>query len=79
MLPIFAKIFERIIYNNVFEYLATKKLISDNQSGFKPGESCVNQLLSIIHGIYHSLDNGFEVRGVFLDTPKLLTKYVIKA
>ena len=67
LLPIFGKIFERIIYNNIFEYLTTNKLISDNQSGFKPGDSCVNQLLSITHEIYHSLDNGLEVRGVFLD------------
>ena len=70
LLPIFGKIFERIIYNNIFEYLATKILISENQSGFKlvkTGDSSVNQLLSITHEIYHSLDNGLEVRGVFLD------------
>ena len=66
LLPIFGKIFERIIYSNIFEYLATKNLISENQSGFKPGDSSVNQLLSITHKIYHSLDNGLEVRGVFL-------------
>ena len=70
LLPIFGKIFERIIYNNIFEYLTTNKLISDNQSGFKPGDSCVNQLLSITHEIYHSLDNGLEVRGVFLHISK---------
>ena len=62
------------IYNNVFEYLTTKKLISDNQSGFKPGDSCVNQLLSITHEIYHSLDNGRKVRGVSLDTFKAFDK-----
>ena len=61
------KNFERIIYNNIFEHLTTNKLISDNQSDFKPGDSCVKQLLSITHEIYHSLDNGLEVRGVFLD------------
>ena len=74
LLPIFGKIFERIIYNNIFEYLTTNKLISDNQSGFKPGDSCVNQLLSITHELCHSLDNGFEVRGVFLDIPKAFGK-----
>ena len=51
LLPIFGKIFERIIYNNIFEYLTTNKLISDNQSGFKPGDSFINQLLSITHEI----------------------------
>ena len=56
LLPIFGKSFERIIYNTIFEYLTTNELTSDNQSGFKPGDSCVNQLLSITHEIYHSLD-----------------------
>ena len=74
MQPIFGKFFERIIYNNIFEYLTTNKLISDNQSGFKPGDSCVNQLLSITHEIYHSLDNGLEVRGVSLDISKAFDK-----
>ena len=32
-----------------------------------PGDSCINQLLSITHDIYQSFDDGFEVRGVFLD------------
>ena len=74
LLPIFGKKFERITYNNIFEYLTTNKLISDNQSGFKPGDSCVNQLLSITHEIYHSLDNGLKVRGVFLDISKASDK-----
>ena len=74
LLPIFGKIFERMIYNNIFEYLTTNKLISDNQSGFKPCDSCINQLLSITHDIYHSLDNGLEVRGVFLDISKAFDK-----
>ena len=74
LLPIFAKILERIIYNNIFEYLTTNKLISDNQSGFKPGDSCVNQLLSITHKVCHLLDICLEVKGVFLDISKAFDK-----
>ena len=74
LLPIFGKIVERIIYNNIFEYLTTNKLISDNQSGFKPGDSCFILLLSIAHEIYHSLDNRLEVRVVFLDISKAFDK-----
>ena len=35
--------------------------ISPNQSGFKPGDSCTNQLLTITHEIYKSFDKGFGV------------------
>ena len=40
------------------------------QSGFRPGDSCVSQLLAINHEIYKSFDEGFENRGVFLDLSK---------
>ena len=39
LLPICGKVFERLIYNSLFEFLIENKLISSNQSGFKPGDS----------------------------------------
>ena len=38
LLPICSKIFERIIYNNTYNYLIDNNLISQNQSGFKRGD-----------------------------------------
>ena len=49
-------------------------MISQNQSGFRPRDSCVNQLLAITHEIYKSFGEGFEVRGVFLDISKAFDK-----
>ena len=49
-------------------------LISPNQSEFKPGDPCINQLLSITHEIYNSLDEGLEVKSFFLDIPKAFDK-----
>ena len=66
-LPEFSKIFERIIYNAVFKHFSDNNLTSSNQSGFKPGDSCINQLVAITHGIFKGFDDAFEVRGVFLD------------
>ena len=56
----------------------TKCLSSPNQSGSRPGDSCVNQLLAITHEIYKSLDEGFEVRGTFLDISKAFDKVGMK-
>ena len=70
MLCVCGKIFERILYNNLYGFLTTNNLLSAKQSGFKSGDSCINQLLSITHNIYKSLDQGYEVRGVFLDISK---------
>ena len=61
LLPICSKIFERLIYNELFTFFTDNNLISPNQSGFRPGDSCVNQLIVITHKIYKSFDEEFEV------------------
>ena len=73
LFPICAKIFERIICNRIFEYLF-KNNITERQTGFKPGDYCINQLLSITHDMYKSLDDGFEGKGVFLGISKVFDK-----
>ena len=66
-LRICCKIFERLIYNELFTFFTDNNLISPNQSKFITGDSCVNELITITHKIYKSFDDGLEVRGVFLD------------
>ena len=70
LLPICIKVLERIIYTTMFTYFIENNLISENQSGFKPGDSCINQLLAITHEIFSSFHDNYEVRGVFLDISK---------
>ena len=52
LLPICGKVFESLIYNSLFEYFIENDLISPNQSSFKPGDTCTNQLISITIEIY---------------------------
>ena len=51
LLPIFGKILERLIFNSLFEFLHENNLLNENQSGFRPSDSCEYQLLSIVHDI----------------------------
>ena len=60
--------------NELFTFFTDNNLIFPNQSGFRPGDSCVNQLIAITHEIYKSFDDGLEVRGVFLDISKAFDK-----
>ena len=50
----------------MFSFLENN-FITRMQSRLKPGESCINQLLSITHEIYKSFDDRFQIRNVFLD------------
>ena len=74
LLAICGKVFERLIFNEMFSFLLQNNLASPNQSGSKPGDSYINQLLSITHEIFQSFDEGFEVRSVFLDISKAFDK-----
>ena len=58
----------------MFSFILDKDLILASQSGFKPGDSCINQLLSITHNIYKSFDDGYEVRSFFFDISKAFDK-----
>ena len=58
----------------MLEFFTENELISHNQSDFKPGASCISQVLFITHNIYQSLDDGLETRGVFLDISKAFDK-----
>ena len=60
----FDEMFECLLYNDMLGFFITNYLIPPNQPGFKPGDSCVNQLLSITRGIYALFHKGYEVWGV---------------
>jgi hypothetical protein len=76
LLPIFAKIFERIIFKDLYSHLISNSLITNKQSGFIRGDSTINQLLSITHMIHLSFDCDIpkEVRSVYLDISKAFDK-----
>ena len=58
----------------MFEFFSENELIPHNHSGFKPGNSCIDQLLFITHNIYQPLDDGLDTRGVFLYISKAFDK-----
>ena len=58
----------------MFKFFTKNNLISQTQEGFKPGDSCTSQLLSITHQIYKFFDDGHEVQSVFLDMSKAFHK-----
>ena len=65
-----SKICEKIIFARLYDFLMDIGFLHPFQSGFRPGHSTTSQLTYIIHQIYECLENGKEVRAVFLDISK---------
>ena len=76
LLPIFGRFFEKITFNKIYHFLLEERLLNPNQSGFRPSDSCIDQLLAITHEILEAFDCNptLEVRSVFLDISKAFDK-----
>ncbi len=61
------KILEKIVFKYLYNHIRDNSLLSKWQSGFLPGCSTISQLLEIYHQFCQSVDDGKEVRVVFLD------------
>ena len=77
LLPIFGKNFGRLLFNSLFKYIDENELLNPNQSGLRPFDSCVNQLLSISHEIFPNFncDPSKDICAVLLDISKASTKF----
>ena len=58
------KVFEKLIFDTIFEIMIGINLLSTTQSGLKPSNSCVTQLILITHSIF--VNPSVEVWGVLL-------------
>ena len=61
-----------MIYDTLYEHLTANELLNPNQSGFRPNDSTINQLLSIVHTICSVFDCNppLDVRSVYLHISK---------
>lgn len=49
-------------YNSLYNFLHLNNILTPCQSGFRPKDSSVNQLLSIYSEFYRAIDQGKEIR-----------------
>jgi len=69
-LPIFGKIFEKVIYSRLYSFALSQNIINENQFGFRESHStshAINHSLSIIQ---ESLSRKQHVLGIFIDLSK---------
>ena len=76
LLPIFGKIFQKVLFDKIYCFLIEEKLLNPNQSGFRQSDPCIIRLLAIKHEVSEAFDCNppLEVRTVFLDISKAFHK-----
>ena len=70
VLPLFSKIFERLMYNRLLSCVNKCKLLYEYQIGFRCGHSPELALTCLVDKISNALENGEYVLGLFLDFSK---------
>jgi len=70
VISIVAKVFERILYDQLYNFLNSEEIISKQQSGFSSLHSTVTTLLKATDSWAFNIDHGYVNGVVFLDLKK---------
>ena len=69
-LPIFSKIFEKLIYSRLYDYLIAKNVLYEKQFGFRKNHSTSHAINYSIKHIADKIEQKKHVIGIFLDLSK---------
>ena len=72
VLPVISRLFERLIYNQLYRHLNLNNLLANEQSGFRRLHSTLTSLLNSTDDWYSALDSRQLVGLVFIDLKKKL-------
>ena len=70
ILPAFSKIFERAVYNRIFQFLVDNDILFKHQFGFRPGHSTSHALINFLNKVANAVDCQKYLAGIFLDLSK---------
>ena len=70
VLPVVAKVFERLIHKQLYTFLQFNNILEPNQFGFRPGHSTQDVLVNMVDGWRKAMDEDEVVGAVYLDFSK---------
>ena len=69
-LPVFGKIFEKIIYSRLYNFFLSRGIIFENQFGFRKNHLTSHALNFSVNHVEEKLNNKNHVLGIFIDLSK---------
>ena len=70
ILPAFSKVFEKVIFNQLYDYFDTYKLFYNSQYGFRKNHSTELATIELVDKVTHEMDIGNLPMCIFLDLSK---------
>ena len=70
LLPVFSKIFEKLMYRRLYKFLDIHKVLYSLQFGFQENHSIDHALVSLTEAVRNTLDNKRLGCGIFIDLQK---------
>ena len=70
VLSFFSKVFEKIMYTHLLDFIEQNKIIYKHQYGFRQKHSTQHAIITLVDRITNSLDKGDIVISIFLDLKK---------
>ena len=70
ILPAFSKLFEKVVYNRIYDFLIKQDILYKKQFGFRRNHSTSLALVQLVNNIASSVDNNEISAGIFLDMSK---------
>lgn len=70
LLPVFSKIFEKLLLKQIIKFLDDNNILSPNQFGFKKGSSAVTAILKFVENVINSFEQKKIYSTHFLDLSK---------
>lgn len=70
VLPVVAKVFEKLAFDQLYSYFTQNNILSKFQSGFRSGHSTLTALLQATERWFRNIDNGFMNGVILVDLSK---------
>ena len=70
VLPVFSKVFEKVAYTQLYDYLKNNSILHKQQYGFRAEKSTTQAILYFLQYLYIHIDSGNVVFSLFLQFRK---------
>ena len=70
LLSVFSKILEKIVHQQLYEFMLKESIIYESQFGFQKGRSTLHSLVEIVENIRNCMEQSNYGCGIFIDLKK---------